>query len=262
MSTTSAADIQSALSSSKQQSFIGTNVNTAMEALANADAVCFDVDSTVISEEGIDVLADYLNKGDAVAKLTAQAMEGSMPFQDALADRLALLEPSQAQILACLEERPLVLTPGIESLVEALIEARIDVYLVSGGFRIMIEPIAKTLCIAKDHIYANTILFDDSTEDKKYIGFDTNEPTSADMGKPRALQQIKDQHGYETMIMVGDGATDAQAKPPAAAFIGFGGVVVREAVKEKACWFVTDFKDMEQIVRQFATTPDEEEEEE
>ena len=50
------------------------------------------------------------------------------------------------------------------------------------------------------------------------------------------------------MIMVGDGATDAQAKPPADAFIGFGGVVVRDAVKAKACWFVRDFETMIDIV--------------
>jgi phosphoserine phosphatase len=242
----SAADMKSALPSSS--SFVGTNVDLAMEALANADAVCFDVDSTVIAEEGIDVLADYLGKGEAVAALTRKAMEGSTKFQDALQKRLELLQPSEEQIMNCLIDRPLQLTPGVESLVEALIEAKIDVYLVSGGFRIMIEPIAKTLCVAKSNIYANTILFD---KDGNYIGFDANEPTSADMGKPKALQMIKEKNGYETMVMVGDGATDAQAKPPADAFIGFGGVVVREPVKEKACWFVTDFADMEQIVRQF-----------
>ena len=42
----------------------------------------------------------------------------------------------------------------------------------------------------------------------------------------------------------GDGATDAQAKPPADAFVGFGGVVAREAVVAKADWFVEDFHDV------------------
>jgi phosphoserine phosphatase len=44
------------------------------------------------------------------------------------------------------------------------------------------------------------------------------------------------------MVMIGDGATDLQAKPPADAFIGFGGVVVRESVRQAADWFVTDFR--------------------
>jgi len=242
----SGSEIMSALG--KDSAYVGTNVLTAMECLANADAVCFDVDSTVIEHEGIDILADYLGKGEAVAALTKKAMEGSTKFQDALKARLELMEPSEQQILNCLKDRPLVLSPGVESLVEALHEAGIDVYLVSGGFRIMIEPVAEDLSIAKTNIYANNIMFD---ADGNYTGFDADEPTSADMGKPKAVQMIKDENGYKTMIMVGDGATDAQAKPPADAFIGFGGVVTREAVKEKACWFVTDFSDMERIVRQF-----------
>jgi len=42
--------------------------------------------------------------------------------------------------------------------------------------------------------------------------------------------------------MIGDGATDLEARPPASAFIGFGGIVTREKVQKGADWFVTDFK--------------------
>ena len=109
----------------------------------------------------------------------------------------------------------------------------------------MIEPVAKILGVNNDRIYANTIIFN---ENGGYAGFDASEPTSADGGKPRALGEIKAMYGYKTLIMVGDGATDAQAKPPADAFIGFGGVITREAVMDKACWFVRDFKAMTDIV--------------
>jgi len=229
---------------------VGKAVADAMAALVNADAVCFDVDSTVIQEEGIDVLAEYLGQGEAVAALTRQAMEGGMKFQDALRQRLELLKPSKGQILECLEKNPLQLTPGIEDLIETLLEVGKDVYLVSGGFRIMIEPVAFAVCVSKKNIYANTILFDASGN---YIGFDEEEPTSRDMGKPSALAMIEEKYGYKCMVMVGDGATDAQAKPPAKAFIGFGGVIVREPVKEKSCWFVEDFGDMQKVLKEFAT---------
>jgi phosphoserine phosphatase len=49
--------------------------------------------------------------------------------------------------------------------------------------------------------------------------------------------------------MIGDGVTDMEAKPTAAAFIGFGGNVVREKVKAGADWFVTDFNDLIQALR-------------
>jgi phosphoserine phosphatase len=227
------------------KSCIGNNVGDAMYSLYTADAVCFDVDSTVIAEEGIDVLAEYLGQGEKVAALTLQAMEGGMKFQEALQLRLDLLQPSKQQILTLLKEQPLVLTPGIHDLMSSLQNKKVDIWLVSGGFRIMIEPVAQQLSIPIENIVANTILFDDKGT---YNGFDANEPTSRDMGKPKALTQIESQKGYKTMVMVGDGATDAQAKPPAKAFIGFGGVVEREAVKQKADWFVSDFADMTKIV--------------
>jgi phosphoserine phosphatase len=240
--------LESFQSSSKSE-LVGNSIGDAMYALYTADAVCFDVDSTVINEEGIDVLADFLGKGEEVAALTAAAMDGGMKFEDALKARLDLLEPSRQQILDCLEAHPLELTPGIEELVQALHAKNVDVFLVSGGFRIMIEPLAEILNIPSDtNIVANTINFEYGTEGK-YAGFDANEPTSQDMGKPKALEGIQADHpNYETIVMVGDGATDAQAKPPAQAFIGFGGVVVREPVKKKSDWFVTSFDDMTKIV--------------
>jgi len=225
---------------------VGSSVPDAMFSLYNADAVCFDVDSTVIDEEGIDALAEYLGKGEEVAELTKQAMDGDTKFQDALQMRLDLMKPSRSQIETLLEEQPLVLTNGVANLVKSLQEKNVDVWLVSGGFRIMIEPVAHELNIPISNIVANHILFDDNGD---YEGFDKDEPTSRDMGKPKALEQIKAKKSYETMVMVGDGATDAQAKPPAAAFIGFGGVVEREAVKEKADWFVSSFDDLTKIVQ-------------
>ena len=50
------------------------------------------------------------------------------------------------------------------------------------------------------------------------------------------------------VVMVGDGATDLEAKPPAQAVIGFGGVVTRDVVRDKSDWFVTDFTEVTEIV--------------
>lgn len=247
-STSSGADI---LATFGDKEFEGNNISAAMEALANADAVCFDVDSTVIQEEGIDVLAESLGKGEEVSAWTKKAMDGNTKFEDALAARLDIIKPSRESIEKCLEDTPLKLSPGVDTFIETLNGRGIDVYLVSGGFRIMIEPIAKMLCVGKKNIYANTIFFDENTKSGDYTGFCRDEPTSADMGKPKAVQMIKDEFGYKTVVMIGDGATDAQAKPPADAFIGFGGVVVREAVREKACWYVKDFDSLTTVVDKY-----------
>lgn len=228
----------------------GQNVALAMESLVSADAVCFDVDSTVITEEGIDVLAAHLGKGPQVAALTAAAMEGGLKFQDALRQRLDLLQPSRQQIQECLRRHPFHFSPHLVELVRTLQQLDKSVYLISGGFRIMIEPVAERLGIPPTHIYANTLTFDERTG--AYTGFDATEPTSRDMGKPRAVQSVIDRGNHRHgVVMIGDGATDAQAKPPAVAFIGFGGVAVRDKVLSTADWFVTDFADCLQVLERY-----------
>ena len=204
-----------------------------------AAAVCFDVDSTVCQEEGIDVLADICGAGDAVAELTRNAMGGSMPFHDALEARLALMTPSLAQVNEACDA--VSLSPRVDALVAALTERGTAVFLVSGGFRQMINPIAARLGIPESRVYANNILFDEAGD---YAGFDANEMTARAGGKARVVAQLKATHGFSPMVMVGDGATDMEARDGTAegadAFVGFGGVVVREEVEKGADWFVMD----------------------
>jgi len=205
-------------------------------------AVCFDVDSTVVTEEGIDVLADSCGAGPAVAEWTRKAMGGSVPFHVALEARLNLFKPSRRDVEACLDKHPLSLTPGMPELMKKLQESGKHVYLVSGGFRQMIHPVAYALSIPLERVFANNLLFDDVTG--KYTGFDTNEPTSRAGGKGVVVGQLKEKFGYDPIIMVGDGATDMEARPPATAFVGFGGIVIRETVKKGSDWYVMDVQEM------------------
>ena len=225
---------------------IGLNVTGTKELFGRAQAVCFDVDSTVIEDEGIDVLADFKGAGAAVAELTKQAMGGKVLFQDALSARLALIKPSKGDLSLCLEKHPMRLTRGIKSLVAALHARGTHVYLISGGFRQMINPVAVELKIPMHRIFANNLLFNDDAEGS-FRGFDDKEPTCRDGGKPAVIKALKEAHNYSPIIMIGDGATDMQAKPPADGFIGFGGVVVREGVRNGADWFISDFDELIQI---------------
>ncbi|KPJ08600.1 Phosphoserine phosphatase [Papilio machaon] len=168
-----------------------TPQQTVQELFRTADCVCFDVDSTVIRDEGIDELARFCGKGDEVKRLTAEAMGGSMTFQEALKKRLDIIRPS--------------------------------------------------LNIPVSHVYANRLKFFFNGE---YAGFDENEPTSRSGGKGLVIRRLKEQHGYQRLVMIGDGATDAEASPPADGFIGFGGNVIREEVRKKAVWYVTDFQEL------------------
>lgn len=207
----------------------------------SCNAVCFDVDSTVIQEEGVDVLASFAKCGDEVAALTASAMGGSMPFQDALKARLDIIKPSRDMIDACNAQHLPNLSPGIYDLIAKLHSKDKLVFLVSGGFLQMIEPIAAAVNIPSHRIFANNILFD---ENGQFLKHDEDQPTCRDGGKARVVRRLKDELGLTSIVMIGDGATDMQSKPPADAVIGYGGVVTRDVVKEGADWFVEDFQEL------------------
>ena len=139
------------------------------------------------------------------------------------------------------------ISPGVAELFDALRANGKTVYLVSGGFRQMIAPVAERLGVPTENIFANNILFDEAGE---YESFDPTEFTSKAGGKAEAVKHIKAKFGHGTMAMVGDGATDLESRAPGGAdvFVGYGGVQQREAVMEGADWFVTDFDKFIEVV--------------
>lgn len=116
-------------------------------------------------------------------------------------------------------------------------------YLISGGFDCLIEPVAIELGIPLQNMFANKLHF---TFNGDYAGFDTCQPTSHTGGKGEAINSIRQQLDVDNdgtvITMIGDGATDLEACPPADNFIGFGGNIVREEVRNRAKYFVTSFE--------------------
>lgn len=212
-----------------------------MDIWKTADAVTFDVDSTVTTEEGIDELAKFCGKGEKIAELTKQAMQGEMTFQQSLSIRLEIINPSLTQVKEFLDTHQPKLTDGIKELVSTLQAGGKQVFLVSGGFRSLISPIAAQLNIPSENIYANKLKFYFTGE---YAGFDENQPTSRSGGKAEVIRRLKEQKGFKAVVHIGDGATDLEASPPADAFIGFGGNIIRESVRSRAQWFVTNFDEL------------------
>ncbi|MBN3272811.1 SERB phosphatase, partial [Polyodon spathula] len=177
-----------------------------------ADAVCFDVDSTVIKEEGIDELAKFCGVGDAVTEMTRKAMGGTMTFKTALTKRLAIIRPSREQVNKLITDHPPQLTEGIQELVERLQQHNVQVFLISGGFRSIVEHVATQLNIPLSHVFANRLKFYFNGE---YAGFDETQLTAESGGKGKVISLLKEKYGLKKVVMIGDGATDMEACPPA-----------------------------------------------
>lgn len=118
----------------------------------------------------------------------------------------------------------------------------IKVYLVSGGFDCLIEPIAIELGIPLENMYVNKLFFSFNGD---YVGFDAAQPTSRSGGKAEAVTIIRRALADDANItMIGDGATDLEASPPADHFIGYGGNIIREEVRNRAKFYITDFEQL------------------
>ncbi len=197
------------------------------------DLVCFDCDSTLSRVEGIDALARRAGVEQEVAPLTAAAMAGELPLDAVYGKRLDLVRPDRAAVDWLAELYVEQVVSGAVETVEALHGAGKAVHIVSGGLRQAILPLASRLGIPFGNVHAVDVILDD---EGAYADFDRASPLARPAGKAeicRLLGRIG-----KSVALVGDGATDIEAREAGAYIIGFGGVVLRDTVKAGADVFV------------------------
>jgi phosphoserine phosphatase len=164
--------------------------------------IVMDVDSTLIQEEVIDLLAARAGCADEVAKITESAMRGELDFAASLRERTALLAGLDASVLDAVRAS-LRLTPGARTLIRTLKRLGYKCGIVSGGFTAVIEPLAASLGI--DYVAANTL----EVADGKLTGR-VLEPVIDREGKTAALSKFARAAGVplSQTVAVGDGAND------------------------------------------------------
>jgi len=164
--------------------------------------IVMDVDSTLIQEEVIDLLAARAGCADEVAKITESAMRGELDFAASLRERTALLAGLDASVLDAVRAS-LRLTPGARTLIRTLKRLGYKCGIVSGGFTAVIEPLAASLGI--DYAAANTL----EVADGKLTGR-VLEPIIDREGKTEALRRFARAAGVplSQTVAVGDGAND------------------------------------------------------
>lgn len=163
-----------------------------------------DVDSTLIQQEVIELLADYAGVMPEVKAITEQAMSGELDFAQSLQKRVSLLEGLPEEVFSQLQ-RQISLTPGVLELIAAVHAKNGKVGAVSGGFRQILEPLANE--IELDYWMANSL----EVVDGKLTGRVTG-PLIDAQSKASALKAWASDSGIsqERTIAVGDGANDIQ----------------------------------------------------
>jgi phosphoserine phosphatase len=161
-----------------------------------------DMESTIIENEMLDELADFLGIRAQISDITRRAMNGEIDFVAALESRVGLLAGTETRVLEEAAGR-IRLTEGAQALIATMRAAGTVTALVSGGFRIFAEPVAAELGI--DRVVANRL---DILAGR--IAGTVQQPIVTSETKRQTLLTLAVEHGIpiEQTMAVGDGAND------------------------------------------------------
>ena len=164
--------------------------------------VVFDMDSTLIRGEVVDVLANHAGAGQQVARITESAMNGEIDFIESFSRRVALLKGLDEMVLARVAEN-LILTEGAERVIHTLKKLGYKIGIISGGFDYFGEALQKRLNL--DYVFANVL----EIENGKVTGNVTGDVIDG-WRKAEILKTIAtvENISLQQTIAIGDGAND------------------------------------------------------
>lgn len=194
--------------------------------LADFGLLAMDMDSTLISIECIDEIADFAGKKDEVAAVTEAAMRGEIDWPESLKRRVAALAGLEAATLERVYAERLRFNPGAERLIAAARRAGLKTLLVSGGFTYFTDRVRERLAL--DFAYSNVLV----VEGGRLAGRTTGPLVDA-AGKAAHVTRLMRELGIprERVLAIGDGANDLPMMAEAGTSVAYH---AKPVVKSKA----------------------------
>jgi len=202
-------------------------------------SVIFDADSTLAGIEGVDWLARARGGHAAadVAALTRRAMDGEIPLEDVYAQRLQRIAPTRAELDALGAAYVEAAAPGAQAALTALRAAGVTLYIVSGGIRDALLPLARHLGVDEGRVHAVPLRLDAGG---RYLGVEPS-PLARSGGKATVVAGLG---VSRPALAVGDGVTDLEMRPQVDAFVAFTAFVRRPPVVAGADREADDLADL------------------
>lgn len=184
--------------------------------LSDFGLICFDMDSTLITIECIDELADFAGKKAEVSEVTEAAMRGEIDYRESLRRRLALLAGLDARVLARVFGERLLLSPGARELLEACQNAGLRTAILSGGFTYFTERLRIELGF--DFATSNELEISGGKLTGKVVGDIVDAAAKA-----HHITRLTNELGLrkEQVIACGDGANDLMMMAQAGLSVAF-----------------------------------------
>lgn len=207
--------------------------------LSERGMAVFDMDSTLIDMECIDVIAVSAGRGEQVAAITERAMQGEIDFVQSLQERVSLLKGVHLETLDMIRDE-LPVMQGAAELLSALREHRWRTVLVSGGFTWFADELARRFHF--DVVVSNFLDFDDNDRLTGKLG---GKIVDAQV-KADTLAQLTAQYGLprSQVMAVGDGANDI----PMLQAAGFGVAFMAKPALREVADYCLDDKDLSRIL--------------
>ena len=204
--------------------------------------VIFDCDSTLSRVEGIDQLANHPDTVRQVVDLTNAAMDGQIELRQVYGKRLNILKPTRGALRLLKQAYKKHQVPDADRLIAALKILGHDIYIVSGGLLDPVREFGLSLGINGKNIKAVDVEYDELSGDwwrqkgnqweQSYLDYTQSGLAESD-GKARIIEDLLvNKQGRS--LLVGDGVSDLLARHAVDLFVGFGGVVQRQRVRDEA----------------------------
>lgn len=207
------------------------------------DIIIFDVDSTLVTIEGLDWLAGNLGVENKIKGITQEAMNGNLSMEKAMKVKMEILKPNHTDMVKLGKKYIKSLVPNVPKVIKLLQNLGKELWVISGNFSPAVNILGEKLKIPDDHIICNKIFFD---KKGNYLNFDLDNPLGKNGGKKVVIQKLFDKNS-KNIAFIGDGYTDFEAAEAIETFVGFGGVVTREKVM-RACKNYVRTNDMQAIL--------------
>lgn len=211
--------------------------------------IFFDCDSTLTAIEGIDALAETTGKSWRIGVLTNAAMSGQVNLEEIYAKRLRSIRPTRGQVQAIRRLYKQHTVPDAADLIGVLKHLGHELYIISGGLAEPVHEFGRFLGVPPENIRAVGIEYDQLSGEwwysqderpntsERYLTVDEAPLTVSD-GKAQIVEQLLGGTPGRTLL-VGDGVSDLLAAPAVDLFVGFGGVVERQRVRQAAPVYIS-----------------------
>jgi len=214
------------------------------QILQNFGLVVMDMDSTFISIECIDEIADMCNLKPQVAAITESAMRGEIEFAESLRRRIKLLAGLHESALQRVIDERLQLNPGAQQLIDACKQHGIKTMLVSGGFNFFADRLKAMTGL--DYTKANSLEITGGKLTGQVLGNIVDA-----QGKADALNQLREKLGLKDsqVIAIGDGANDLKMMAAAGVSVAYHA----KSVVQQQATYVLNYSGLDGVINLFTT---------